>query len=280
MSFTSCRVCGRNSTMEQAGAAPNGWPLVRCAVCGTVMAFCHDDWANHRDEYDEMFREGEYEQHRREFTRISEGQRPYRPYETLLLRQIEKRSQGRVLVEIGGGTGEFGVIAKARGWSYTDFDISQVAVEFARKLGLDARVIEADVPALEPLSANLIVMWEVIEHIWNVASHLAVIRSALKPGGLLLLSTPNYLRPAYQNSKTWGRAMSPPIHVNFFTAQSLQTVLTLSGFYDVRVNKRRFFRPTGLSIGEIARCFRLLLGLEEPPTLYAMAVAPLNAHPE
>src|SRR5207244_4274371 len=137
--------------------------------------------------YDDFFRGDEYAAHRREFNEIRGGRIPRSYRREELLRRVAKTFNGRHLVEIGGGTGGFGVVAKSKGWHYVDYDISDSAVSFARQLALEARTFPpGEVPPLSPGSADAAVMWEVIEHVWNVSEYLEVIRNALRPRGVIL----------------------------------------------------------------------------------------------
>jgi 2-polyprenyl-3-methyl-5-hydroxy-6-metoxy-1,4-benzoquinol methylase len=160
--------------------------------------------------YDHLFAEGEYEVHRREFEFLRAGRKLPNFERPRLLRQVRRIVRGQRLVEIGGGTGKFGLDAIHQGWEYTNYDISETAVRFCRRLGLDARTfVPTDPPPLEPGSIDLIVMWEVLEHLWHVRQYLDMIRVALRPGGALLLSTPNYHAPVWRDQDEWGPLSSP-----------------------------------------------------------------------
>ena len=91
-------------------------------------------------------------------------------------------------------------------------------------------------------------------------------RHALRPEGLLVLSTPNYLIPALRYPKKWGLLGGPLVHLNFFTPASLERVLQAAGFSSVKVVRQRLFRPSG-GLRGVARSFRFLLGQDEPKTL-------------
>jgi len=221
--------------------------------------------------YNGLFKDGDFEHHRAEFELIKSGRMPPNFYRRRLLKSVERICGGRTLVEIGGGTGAFGVMAANRGWQYTNYDISDVAVTFCRRLSLNANLFNAgSLPPLMPQSVDLIVMWEVVEHVWNLRGYLDHVRMALKPPGLFLFSTPNYLTPYYQNSNRWGPLAAPPIHVNFFTKESLETSLRMRGFRQNRIFKRRIYRPQW-SLRGVAKSIRCALYLDEPETLYGTA---------
>jgi SAM-dependent methyltransferase len=226
-----------------------------------------------RELYDRLFKDGEYEEDRAEFELLKSGRRPPNFERRRLLGRIERMLGERTLVEIGGGTGKFGMEAKRRGWSYTNYDVSEIAVRFCRELGLEAHRFEpATAPPIPPRSTAVVVMWEVIEHVWNVHGYLELIREALRPGGIFLLSTPNYLTPALYEEENWGPLSSPPIHLNFFTRSSLERALRESRFDPVNVFPRRLYRPEGGMSGWL-RSLRFALLVDEPETLYAIAVS-------
>jgi SAM-dependent methyltransferase len=219
--------------------------------------------------YDELFSTGEYEMHRKQFELLMQGRLPLEFYRQHLLKIVERRVQNRKLVEIGGGTGSFGIFCTRRGWEYVDYDISPVAVEYAQKLGLQAHVIESPDHCVLPPS-DVIAMWEVIEHIWNVHEYLKNIRNSLGDTGYLLLSTPNYYRRGYRRSDNWGSLSGPPVHVNFFTEESISATLKSVGFSYVHVIKPRFYRPV-LNLKSIWYSLQILFGAEPTKTLYVVA---------
>ncbi|MCG8459500.1 MAG: class I SAM-dependent methyltransferase [Holophagales bacterium] len=249
-----------------------GYSLDRCPDCGSVLADrCPAD-SEVAAIYEELFAGEGYLQHRREFEALKAGRRQCGRYRLAQLRRLGREVEGRVMVELGGGTGAFGVEAVKAGWSYTDHDISPHALDCARQLGLDARSMEPHAfPRLDPGSVDAVVMWEVLEHIWPVHAFLGAARESLRPGGALLLSTPNWRRSGYQRSDSWGPLSSPPVHLGFFDPPALEAVLRGAGFGRVRCWTRRLYAPVPPSRKAFRRSWRLAVGLEPGPTLYALA---------
>ncbi len=274
-----CRICGARGKPEETGDSGNGFPLLRCSGCGVVLAGRAPDPENRKRIYDRMFAaEGsEYRKLQAEFEQLYAGRSSLdhvRKYfhRRGLLRRLERRVRGRELAEIGGGAGSFGVIARARGWRYVNYDVSEAAVEFAKQLGLEARVFRPEeLPPLEPDSAAAVVLWEVLEQVWDVRSYLERLRAALQPGGALLLSTPNWDMPAYRARIEQGAVRSaPPVHVNFFTQQTLEGALRCAGFDPVRVAKRHLYLPHA-KLHSWKESVSWALRRDEPPTLWALA---------
>ncbi len=274
-----CRICGARGKPEETGDSGNGFRLLRCSGCGVVLAGRAPDPDDRKRIYDRMFAaEGsEYRKLQAEFEQLYAGRSSLdhvRKYfhRRGLLRRLERRVRGRELAEIGGGAGSFGVIARARGWRYVNYDVSEAAVEFAKQLGLEARVFRPEeLPPLEPDSAAAVVLWEVLEQVWDVRSYLERLRAALQPGGALLLSTPNWDMPAYRARIEQGAVRSaPPVHVNFFTQQTLEGALRCAGFDPVRVAKRHLYLPHA-KLHSWKESVSWALRRDEPPTLWALA---------
>lgn len=217
----SCRICHSSLGFVDHKRVVNGYHLFQCLECHTVLVKSPpENSLDNSGEYDELFSEGAYEDHRRNFfQKLMKGNIPVEFYRQYIIRKLEHYITKRNIVEIGGGVGAFGKYCANRGWNYVDYDISSVAVNFARQLGLSAEILDPKFPKIP--SANVVVMWEVIEHIWNVYDYLISIKESLTPNGFLLLSTPNYHRKGYRTSEYWGIAGSPPVHVNFFTKESI-----------------------------------------------------------
>jgi 2-polyprenyl-3-methyl-5-hydroxy-6-metoxy-1,4-benzoquinol methylase len=75
----------------------------------------------------------------------------------------------------------------------TGVELSPVAVEEARRLHPSAQFVCADATKweCEPGAFDIVVSQEVIEHIEDKRAYLGVVRRALRPGGFLLMTTPN-----------------------------------------------------------------------------------------
>ena len=114
-------------------------------------------------------------------------------------------------------------------------EVSELRAERARARGWSqARVV----PSGEPLpydnaSFDFINMVEVIEHIPGAAVDgcLSELARVLKPGGALLLTTPNYpIKRVYDvldavRLRKWTRLRDDPTHVSFYRHRTLEEVL-------------------------------------------------------
>ena len=85
---------------------------------------------------------------------------------------------------------------------------------------------EADFPAA---GFDAVVMWDVIEHLWDPMTAMRTVARLLRPGGRLCLSTPN---AGSAMARLLGRRwafMTPPEHLGFFNQQSMARLLDSAG---------------------------------------------------
>jgi 2-polyprenyl-3-methyl-5-hydroxy-6-metoxy-1,4-benzoquinol methylase len=146
---------------------------------------------------------------------------------------LPEASQGLSVLEIGGGIGEFSRRMLARGIRVTFVDLSEHNIEKAKGLGMPAHRIDLNtgLPVLPENTFDGVVILEVIEHIVAAELLLREINRVLKPGGFLILSTPNFAYFLNRLHILAGKlSMDEGYHYRFFTRNSLETQLANAGF--------------------------------------------------
>jgi 2-polyprenyl-3-methyl-5-hydroxy-6-metoxy-1,4-benzoquinol methylase len=126
---------------------------------------------------------------------------------------------GRTVLDAGCGTG-YGteILAKSSAERVVAIDLSDVAVsETARRVGNLADVSQADVCQLPFANETfeLVVCFEVIEHIQDASRAVEELARVLRPDGVVLVSSPNPRRYPPGN----------PYHVHEFTPEELRSLL-------------------------------------------------------
>jgi SAM-dependent methyltransferase len=147
------------------------------------------------------------------------------------LERIETHSTRRgTILDLGCWVGFLLAEARERGWRTLGVEPSDFGSRYARDhLGLEVvtgGVFDAE---LEPASFDAIVMGDVIEHLVDPAAALARIRELLAPGGVVWLAVPDAgSGVARVLGKRWWSVI--PTHVQYFTRDSLTTLLARCGF--------------------------------------------------
>ena len=113
---------------------------------------------------------------------------------------------------------------------YDDNVISHVRRTYPRVQALRANLI--DLP-LRSATVDGVVSLQVIEHLWDLPSFWAECRRVLRPGGRLVVSTPN--RITFSPGVARGQKPTNPFHVEEFDAEQLAHILVQAGFSEVHV---------------------------------------------
>ena len=138
------------------------------------------------------------------------------------------------ILDVGCGTGNNSKILAAMGHRLTGIDISQNAIARYVEAGFDGHVMDIEHRIdFDDISYDLVFCSEVIEHVSDPA-HLAMeMYRVLRPGGRLVLSTPNSAFWLYRVLGLLGRPVSDiqhPQHLQFFSQRSLADTLEGAGF--------------------------------------------------
>ena len=145
------------------------------------------------------------------------------------------RVPGRLL-DVGAATGFFVEQARATGWEAIGVEPSEWAAAYARnELGVDVRSGTLESLQFPDETFDVVTMWEVIEHLPDPRTTLGEVRRILRPGGRLVLSTPDAGSLAARLSgRRWLGWRKVPEHVFFFDRANLDRLLGQSGFKPVR----------------------------------------------
>lgn len=148
----------------------------------------------------------------------------------LTMRLLEGFTRPGTLLDYGAGAAPVAAAAAKRGWGALGYDVSPVAARFGRE-ALGTRVLtDWDEVAASPLAPfDAVAMIEVIEHVEDPRATVRHALSVLRPGGTLMVSTPNYASLARLARGSRWRMILPEGHILYFTPRSLRRVLRECG---------------------------------------------------
>jgi 2-polyprenyl-3-methyl-5-hydroxy-6-metoxy-1,4-benzoquinol methylase len=133
---------------------------------------------------------------------------PYELGRTKIIEELIPDGRQRKAIDLGCGSGYFCEVLSNRGWSVMAVDTDPVNVETARRFVSEASLGDA-ISVLSGLPQDhfdLILALEIIEHMPREYGEklLEEIWRVLRPGGKLLLSTPNRYSPEGLGGYYWG----------------------------------------------------------------------------
>jgi SAM-dependent methyltransferase len=138
------------------------------------------------------------------------------------------RQSGRRILEVGSGLGYFTYALARRGYDIRAIDISETAVESARRRfgELFTRADLADYALAHPDSFDAVIACEVIEHLADPVAFVKLAFALVKPGGHLILTTPN--RSFFGSDVLWETDL-PPVHFWWYSEQSIEALMRQIG---------------------------------------------------
>lgn len=142
-------------------------------------------------------------------------------------------SPGTHMVDAGAGEGYGANMLRTSGAHVTALEYDAAAAGHIARTYPDVVSIRANLDALPLRSASVdvIASLQVIEHLWSLRAFLSDCHRVVRPGGVLILSTPN--RPIFSPGLARGERPTNPFHVEEFDAEQLHERVTTAGFADV-----------------------------------------------
>ncbi len=195
------------------------WDLSYCSACHFVFANpCpHPTWlVSVYSRVKDPAYESEARGRRQNFRRI--------------LRRLGKITAGRSLLDVGAATGLLLAEARLAGWRVAGVEPSRWAVEEAReKYGLE--IYQGSLEEFESGGTlyDAVTLIDVLEHTPSPRNMMEKVHQILKPAGIAVLVTPDLQSfMARLAGKRWWHFR--PGHLGYFTRESLQKLLDLTGF--------------------------------------------------
>lgn len=143
---------------------------------------------------------------------------------------LEHEPAGKLL-DVGCGGGRFLNRMKKRGWQVEGIDFDAQAIEKAiARYGIKAHVGDLAQCALPSNSFDVITMSQTIEHLYEPNATLIESLRILKPGGLLVMTTPNANSIGAGEFGAFWRGWEAPRHLHLFSVESLRRLTQRAGF--------------------------------------------------
>lgn len=161
-------------------------------------------------------------------------------------------NRGRLL-DVGCATGKFMRLALREGWDAEGIDVSPFAVQTAREKGLTAHLGTVESVPLLPESFDVITAFDVLEHVQDVRGFLDTVHTILKPGGRLIVLSPNAgAFRAIAMAERWIGYRTSLEHIHYFDMRFLRNALA------------EIFQDRHLTVAEFERGeYDYLLGVAE-----------------
>jgi SAM-dependent methyltransferase len=144
------------------------------------------------------------------------------------VRALSASAPGRGL-DVGCGRGDLAAMLARHGWRMSGLEPSPRACEVARRRGVDARRGTLATVELQEDAYDAVIFRHSLEHTGDPARDLRRVAAALAPGGLLLITVPNFgCWQARRFAGCWYH-LDLPRHRTHFTEPALRKMLEAAG---------------------------------------------------
>lgn len=233
MQSIDCNYCGQdnwqlvNEGPDLGLNRPGAFRLVRCNNCDLI----YQNPQPTREELGQFYPD-EYSlyQTAESLTRVAELSQQH-AMSRRCQRVMRHAPTPGVILDVGCATGEFLQAMRELGWQAVGIELSDYAAGYAReRAGLDVRTGTLEEAAFAQDSFDVVTLWDVFEHVLNPQETLAEIARVLKPGGLVVIHTPN---PSCLEARLFGSSWigwERPRHLHLFAPDVLRHYLRDAGF--------------------------------------------------
>jgi SAM-dependent methyltransferase len=225
----TCPLCGGEQT-SPVFPSRQGYDIVRCSNCR--LAFTDARTAPPPSQLYPPFEQSD-----------TAAQRSARQALSLFTLQrarlIEAVKPTGRLLDYGAGAGGFARFMANRGFDTVGLEPYSLGTTLEEK---NLKLVRAPLASVRDSlgTFDVITMWHVLEHLEQPVPLLEVLRSLLRPDGMLVVSVPNF--SSWQSAVFKGGwfHLDPPRHLLQFEPDTLETCLSRAGF---RVTKNVPFLP-------------------------------------
>ena len=213
----TCVVCGgsRRVAVLELGT----WQISRCAGCRTHNLHPEPDEVVLEDFNDGSGYDGAFDL-----------QDEIRAQHDRSLATLERFVEPGRLLDVGCGPGFLLEQARERGWFAAGVDPSPFSVAQAHRKGFEAFEGMLEDVALPAGWFDALALLQVVEHMSDPRPLLARCRELLRPGGALLVATPNPGSTLARVKRERFNYWIPPVHCAWYTPKALASLLTNAGF--------------------------------------------------
>lgn len=257
-----CALCGSTGRIifsnlsDMQYNVPGKWALARCRHCGLVWQHplprpdqipgFYSNYHTHDEVIEDSFMSGVFYRGipvatlGYEKEKASQSERLWGKLFSLIgpLRELgqgaifwlDAKARGRLL-DVGCGSGVFLRRWKNLGWDVHGVEMDPAAVSVARKVSQSDNVVMGTVDDLDSNEQyDVITLIHVIEHLLDPLETLEKCRNLLKPGGKLILSTPNAGSLGARILKRNWRGWEPPRHIYVYNPKTLTKIARKAGY--------------------------------------------------
>jgi 2-polyprenyl-3-methyl-5-hydroxy-6-metoxy-1,4-benzoquinol methylase len=130
-------------------------------------------------------------------------------------------AQDKIVLDYGCGSGYGTKMLAEKAKSVTGVDISEEAIAYAQENFQSENLIFANIDDIKNQKFDVIISFQVIEHIQNTKEYLKKLKSWLNPNGILVITTPERKGRIFKLQKPWNI-----YHIREYSIKSMSKLLS------------------------------------------------------
>lgn len=248
MERVNCPLCGSGDfktlfiARDHFNGAPGKYTIARCMMCSLVMQNPRPAPEAMAALYPESYEPHSLAGGADDMEKLVDGQEPRR---ALLEKYVAK---GRNL-DVGSGDGRFMLCLKRAGWSVEGCEFVERMAEYQRGLGLSVKTGDLLTAGYATGEFDSVTFWAVLEHLYNPVETLLETSRILKPGGVAIISLPNFNSVERMAFGEYWFPLQLPHHLYFFTPRTIRKTVEKAG---MRLEKT-FYSTTATGVVSSAK---------------------------
>ena len=244
---SNCPLCDSNAVRN--AFTKETYTYLRCNLCGTLFVANPPAAAEIHARYSEDYYEAASlgSQDRKGYPSYMQAQESLTKSFTRKLSIVRERVPSGKLLDAGAAYGTFLRLANSY-YEGVGIEVSHYAASVAKNtFGVDVRVASIEhSPPFQDDCFDVIVMWDIIEHLIKPVEALKEVQRMLKPGGYVFISTDDadHWLPKLLSSRWW--ALGAPLHLCHFSRLGMKLAFERAGkyeFIDLISDKRQYSIP-------------------------------------
>lgn len=134
------------------------------------------------------------------------------------------QTEGKKILDVGCGTGEFLKTCKTNGWNVVGVEPNKNAQELAISKFDNNKptTVVSDIEEVMSQKFDVITLWHVLEHVPDLEIYILKLKALLKPDGVLVIAVPNYKSFDAMHYKEFWAAFDVPRHLWHFSKKSIE----------------------------------------------------------
>lgn len=141
------------------------------------------------------------------------------------------------LLDVGAGTGDFLLAARARGWTVEGVEPNRDARMRSREKRMELR---SDMDELPKKEFQIITLWHVLEHLPDLENQILKLRWHLEDEGTMIIAVPNYKCYDAKHYKEFWAAYDVPRHLWHFSRTSIERIFAKHGLKVIQTKPMLF----------------------------------------